>query len=118
MTDLRVAGPIWLDITRLVSRVGRDVLTGIDRVEVAYLEECLRIGSPDTRYLCRSTRGYLLFDHRGAYVLLDLVRCVRPLGRADWISRIAGRGGRPRHRVEGMLRPLKLLLGPRIEGPS
>lgn len=47
-----------LDITRLVSRVGRGPLTGIDRVERAYLAEIARRGDP-AHLLLRTPLGFL-----------------------------------------------------------
>lgn len=93
---------LWLDVTRLVTRIGRNALTGIDRVELAYLREAL--ASECEHFICRTTRGYLLLDQRGARLLVDLVDGAAPLGSADWISRLTFRGQRPRHRVEAALR--------------
>lgn len=95
--------PIWLDVRRLVTRVGRGSLSGIDRVEFAYLEHCLS-NLAEPRFLCRSTRGYLLLSRGGGAALLELARGA-PLGAADVVSRLTGRGGRSRHRVEAALRP-------------
>ncbi|QBY02039.1 glycosyltransferase family 1 protein [Rhodophyticola sp. CCM32] len=95
---------ICLDVTRLVSRVGRGALTGIDRVEYAYLTWCLH-HHPTAIYLCRTTRGYLMLGISGATVLVDLLDGRLPLGRADMISRLYGKSGKPRHRAEAMLRP-------------
>lgn len=102
MPGLRDIPSLWLDVTRLLSRVGRGALTGIDRVEVAYLVEAL---SSDAKYLCRTTRGYLLLDRRGGQALLDMING-GDFGRADWISRLTGRGSKPRHRAEAALRRL------------
>ncbi|OAN80080.1 hypothetical protein A8B78_11460 [Jannaschia sp. EhC01] len=102
MPGLRDIPCLWLDVTRLLTRVGRGALTGIDRVEVAYLVEAL---TGDASYLCRTTRGYLLLDRRGAQALLDMINGTE-LGRADWISRLMGRGKKPRHRAEAALRRL------------
>lgn len=100
MTGLRDIPCLWLDVTRLLTRIGRGALTGIDRVEMAYLAEALE---GDARFLCRTTRGYLLLDRRGGRALLDLAQGA-DLGPADWISRLTFRGRRPRHRVEAELR--------------
>ncbi|MEQ8365319.1 MAG: glycosyltransferase [Roseicyclus sp.] len=97
-------GPIWLDVTRLVSRIGLGPMTGIDRVELAYLVHLTTLGDPDTRFVTRTTRGFLLLDHVGGRILADLARGEREPGRADAMSRLAGRGARPRHRVEATLR--------------
>ena len=98
----------WLDVTRLVSRAGRSVLTGIDRVELAWLRHLLSEGAPDTRYLLRSTRGYLLLDHHGARRLLSIIETGDLPHRADRLSRLLGKGSDPRHRVESALRDLAL----------
>lgn len=93
-------------MTRLISRVGYGPATGVDRVEMAYLQQVLSQGTPDARYFCRTTRGYLLLDARGAEVLLNLVRDEALPGPADRMSRILRRGDDLRHRTEAMLRPL------------
>ncbi|RMA42829.1 glycosyltransferase family 4 protein [Rhodophyticola porphyridii] len=95
---------ICLDVTRLLSRVGRGALTGVDRVEYAYLSWCLR-HHPDARYICRTTRGYLLFGHDGGSCLAGILDGRAPLGPADRLSRLYGKGGSLRHRAEAMLRP-------------
>jgi glycosyltransferase involved in cell wall biosynthesis len=105
MAGLDQAGPIWLDVTRLLSRAGRGVLTGIDRVELAYLQHLLILGDPATRYLARTTRGYLLLDNRGGARLAGIIGGeVRP-DRADLLSRSLGKGSNTRHRVEASVRP-------------
>ncbi len=106
MTGSGQATPVWLDLTRLVSRVGRGVLTGIDRVELAWLRHLLSEGNPATRYLVRTTRGYLLLDQRGAAKLAAVVAGERAAGPADLLSRLLRKGSNPRHRVEATLRPL------------
>jgi len=53
-----------IDLTRLVSRAGR-VLTGVDRVERAYLAELLDRDTP-LLALVRTPAGYLLLDRTGA----------------------------------------------------
>jgi glycosyltransferase involved in cell wall biosynthesis len=103
MAGLGQAGAIWLDVTRLVTRAGRGVLTGIDRVELAYLEHLL--DDARARFLLRTTRGYLLLDGRGGAVLSDILSGRADLGRADWLSCATGKGSDPRHRVEAALRP-------------
>lgn len=93
---------LWLDVTRLLTRVGRGALTGIDRVELAYLKEAYATGCES--YLCRTTRGYLRLDRRGALKLIEMSEGTLPLGPADWLSRVTFRGDRARHRAEAMLR--------------
>ncbi|MBF9035919.1 glycosyltransferase [Rhodobacterales bacterium HKCCE2091] len=92
-----------LDVTRLVTRAGAGPLTGIDRIELSWLEHLAR--NPNSRFLLRSTRGYLLLGSEGAGVLASMARGLVQPGEADLISRLTGRGGRMRHRVEAALRP-------------
>lgn len=108
MAGLTQAGAIWLDVTRLVTRAGRGVLTGIDRVELAYLDHLSAVGGADARFLLRSTRGYLVLDRRGGMLLADIVAGRAAIGRADWLSRMIAKGSDPRHRVEAALRPLAI----------
>jgi glycosyltransferase involved in cell wall biosynthesis len=76
-----------LDLTRLISRAGR-VLTGIDRVELAYLVHLLQ--EPVALFgLVRTTFGYALLDADGLSALQT-----RILGTQDWgpvgaLSRLA-----------------------------
>ncbi len=95
---------VWLDVTRLVSRAGRGILTGIDRVENAWLEHLIESGPPETRYILRSTRGYLLLDRRGAMRLAEMLASENLPERGDLFSRLMGKGRAPRHRVEAALR--------------
>ncbi|MAM63483.1 glycosyltransferase family 1 protein [uncultured Maritimibacter sp.] len=67
-----------LDLSRLVSRVGRGAWTGIDRVEAAYLQRLLKEDVP-LFALVGSSFGFTLFDRRGTEALAD-----RLLGRAEW----------------------------------
>ncbi|MGR3435204.1 MAG: glycosyltransferase family 4 protein [Shimia sp.] len=55
--------PRLLDVSRLASRAGR-MLTGVDRVERAYLRALLGRGDP-LWGLCRTRWGYLLLDRTG-----------------------------------------------------
>jgi glycosyltransferase involved in cell wall biosynthesis len=98
-------GTVWLDMTRSLTRVGRGAPTGIDRVELAWAQHLLVV-DPRARALCRTTRGFLLLGPEGMRRLVGLVRGEAPLGRADALSRLAGRGDRPRHRAEAALRRL------------
>ena len=101
----RLDGPVWLDVTRLLTRVGRGALSGIDRVEMAYLRHLAR-DSPQARYLCRTTRGYLLLSGDGALRLAAMATGAAEPGAADLLSVLTGRGTRWRHRAEASLRPL------------
>lgn len=75
------SGAVVLDITRLVSRVGRGPLTGVDRVELAYLEWALTTMAP-LHCLARLADGYALLDRAGAEGFHQRFR-----GDADWGAR-------------------------------
>ena len=96
-------GPLCLDLTRLLSRIGRGPLTGVDRVERAYADWVLTV-DPDPRFLVRTSRGYVLFDHRGARAFLGALDSGGPWGKPDLFSRLTGKSGSPRHAAEAMLR--------------
>ena len=81
-----VSAPAWLlDLTRLLSRVGRGPLTGIDRVELAYLEHFLTLPAPIFA-LVRTAVGYVLLDRHGAQGISDRVQGKVPRGPADLLG--------------------------------
>jgi len=67
-----------LDLTRLTSRLGRGVMTGIDRVELAYLQHFLDMGGA-LHGLVRTRMGYVLLDRAGCAGLCDLATGARNL---------------------------------------
>lgn len=79
-----------LDVTRLVSRAGTGPLTGVDRVELAYLRRFAG-GTAPFFALCRTPLGFLLLDAEGAQALLDRVTGAVAWGAGDLIGRIARR---------------------------
>jgi glycosyltransferase involved in cell wall biosynthesis len=74
-----------IDLTRLVSRAGR-ALTGVDRVERAYLAELLDRPAP-LFALIRTPAGYLLLDRAGAAEVLRRIDA-GDYGRPDLMSRL------------------------------
>ena len=93
-----------LDLTRLVSRLGRGPMTGVDRVEFAYLDHLL--GLPDPVYgLIRSAIGYLLLDRAGMAALRD---DRVEMARSDWIGRLAYRDDPARACAEAGIRRLAI----------
>jgi len=76
-----------LDLSRLISRVGRGPATGIDRVELAYLQ-ALCGGDVALFALVRTGLGYFLLDHAGAGKLLDRLLGKVPWGPPDVLSRL------------------------------
>jgi glycosyltransferase involved in cell wall biosynthesis len=95
--------PICLDVTRLLSRAGLGALTGVDRVERAYVEWALS-GERIATFLCRTSRGYLLLDPNGARALLNGLAVTQKWRSADLISKVMGRGNRQRDQAEATLR--------------
>ena len=86
-----VATPAWLlDLTRLLSRLGRGPLTGIDRVELAYLQYLLTRREP-LFCLVRTALGFVLLDREGAGGILDRVTGAKPLGHADLLAKLTQR---------------------------
>lgn len=67
-----------LDVTRLLLRIGRPVLTGIDRVERAYLEACLAAPEPLLLLFGRGGRQHLLAGAEGRRILGWLARPPAP----------------------------------------
>lgn len=96
---------ICLDVTRLVRRTGR-VLTGVDRVEWAYLEWCLGLDRP-VYGLMRSAFGYLLLDHGGLRVLHTHVRDAS-WPNPDLMSRLALKLSPARRGAETALRKVAI----------
>jgi glycosyltransferase involved in cell wall biosynthesis len=80
----------FLDITRLVARAGSAPLTGIDRVERAYLREMARFG--DRSYiLTRTALGWLALQGRHGEQILTWIDGAEPLRRAPlWARLLAG----------------------------
>ncbi len=82
-----LAAPIWLDVSRLLWRVFRGHLTGVDRVELAYAEHLLMEAGHRLRFVA--------FNYRGGFRMLPqarmaaLVRAVGPAWQSGTLSRLA-----------------------------
>lgn len=96
-----------LDLSRLVSRVGRGAWTGIDRVEAAYLQRLLSEDEP-LFALVRSSFGFTLFDRAGSRALADRLFGRIPWGQADTLSRLFLKAHPEKRRAEADLRRLSL----------
>ncbi|MEM1065072.1 MAG: glycosyltransferase [Pseudomonadota bacterium] len=99
---MRPAG-IVLDVTRLTSRVGAAALTGIDRVENAYLSELLRRDMP-LHGLLRTPAGYLLLGRDGLELLTALISGARAPGLLDPLGQIFRKRPEQVRRAEADLR--------------
>lgn len=96
-----------LDLTRLVSRLGRGPLTGIDRVEYAYLDHLLKDDRP-LFGLVRTVMGYVLLDHAGCAGMAALVQGDAALPPPDMIGRIFHRRNPRLGRAEAAVRRLAI----------
>lgn len=103
-----MAAPAHLiDLTRLVSRQGHSTLTGIDRVELAWLTHLLSLETP-LFALLRTVAGCLLLPRAGAGAVLAMARGDLQPDRLDLLSRLTRRGNPARGRAESHLRRMAL----------
>lgn len=80
-----MASAYLLDLTRLVSRLGRGQFTGIDRVEAAYLAQLLSLPNP-LFGLIRTRWGFLLLGPTGCAALHDMVAA--SVGQAQGLAKL------------------------------
>jgi glycosyltransferase involved in cell wall biosynthesis len=99
-----VAPARLLDLTRLMSRLGKGPMTGVDRVEFAYLDQFLQLQTPFWG-LVRTAAGFLLLNRAAMTALRD---GTLDLSRNDLIGRIAWRRDPARGRAEAALRRLAI----------
>jgi len=99
-----------LDVTRLMSRLGRGPLTGVDRVESAWLS-ALCDGDASAFALARTKLGALLLNRAGMRRLRSLLDG-QDLPPPDLLSRLTCRGDPTRARAETALRALSLARAP------
>jgi glycosyltransferase involved in cell wall biosynthesis len=92
-----------LDLTRLVSRVGRGPLTGIDRVELAYLDRFLADMAPAS-FLIATRRHALLLGKPAARAFRERLFGGTPWGPPDLWAMLSPRLPAPRRRAEAFLR--------------
>lgn len=96
-----------LDLSRLISRVGRGAFTGVDRVEAAYLRTLLQDPKP-LFSIVRSGFGFALFDRAGTQALADRLFGHVPWGSPDLLSRIFLKSSAQKRGVESDLRRLSI----------
>jgi len=95
-----------LDITRLISRAGR-MPTGVDRVELAYLQNLSTCPEP-LFAIARTTLGYVLLDAGGIAAIRSRIEGGHPWGMADWLARLARKKPVPVRQAESDLRRFAL----------
>ena len=96
-----------LDLTRLISRVGRGPMTGVDRVEFAYLTEFLRRPEPLFGLVATSV-GQSLLDRRAMAELAARFSGQTPWGRPDLLARFSRSLSPARKGAEADVRRLAL----------
>lgn len=92
-----------LDITRLIRRSG-EVLTGVDRVELAYLRHLVADTGIPFFTLARTTYGYVLLDRDGADAVLARITGAHDWGATDRLSRVARKLSPMQKRAQSDLR--------------
>ena len=98
--------PFLLDVTRLVSRVGRGAFTGIDRVEATYLDALIDRNEGRMFALARIGGTYALLDRSAMQALRARLSGDAEWGPADWIARLHLRQPPARRRAHSDLRRL------------
>ncbi|MGH1330148.1 MAG: glycosyltransferase family 4 protein [Paracoccaceae bacterium] len=96
--------PRCLDVTRLVSRAGAGPMTGVDRVELAYLRWMLGRSGPIFA-LARTATGFVLLERAGMSALLEKIETDK-WGEADLLGRLSRRLSTVRKGAEADLRRL------------
>lgn len=99
--------PVCLDLTRLITRVGRGPWTGIDRVEFAYLRELSDRGLLGYA-LARTAWGHVLLDARGIAELRIRLEGREAWGAPDLLGRLSLKLGPARQSAEADLRRIAL----------
>lgn len=102
-----------LDLTRLVSCAGKAAMTGIDRVEFAYLSKLLVLDDP-LYAVVRTRLGFILLTREGVNALASRLRGEMAWGAADLLGRLSWRHAPNRARAEADLRRLAFARASRL----
>ncbi|HHS94862.1 MAG TPA: glycosyltransferase family 1 protein [Rhodobacterales bacterium] len=97
-----------LDLTRLVSRVGRGPWTGIDRVEAAWLDRLLDEPTP-LFALVRTNLGFALLDRTGMHAMAERLHGRTPWGPSKGLAQLSFRASPARRQAMSDLRHLALV---------
>jgi glycosyltransferase involved in cell wall biosynthesis len=101
-----------LDLTRLISRVGRGPLTGIDRVEREYLTALLIHETP-LFGLVRIAPGFALLDQSGMSAIADRLNGNSEWGPHDALSHLRRKSPDQQRRAKADIRRLSIARGRR-----
>lgn len=101
-----VGNAYLLDLTRLMSRAGR-VLTGVDRVELAYLNALMRENKP-VFGLVRTMLGYVLLDRAGMLGLRERIEGRVEWGAPDRLSQMSRKLSQEQKRAQSDIRKLAM----------
>ena len=107
------ADAFLLDVTRLVSRLGRGALTGIDRVELAYLRH-LAAGVVPCLGLLRTSAGVLVLRGGALQAIADWAAGGAIPQKRDVLARLSRRGSIMQGRLETDLRRFAIARAPMI----
>ena len=108
----RTARSYLLDISRLISRAGNGVYTGIDRVERAYLAHFLA-STDEVHFLSRALGGFVLLRRDGMEQLLPHIDGTTPWGPKDLLSHLGTRQSEALKKAEATMRRLSAAKTPR-----
>lgn len=103
MTPDAAPDALVLDLTRLVSRAGRGALTGVDRVELAWLRHLLDCDAP-VFGLVRSAPGRVVLGRAGMAALAARIAGDVDWGPPDALSRLHLRQSHARRRAVSDMR--------------
>lgn len=92
-----------LDVTRLASRLGRGALTGIDRVELAYMRHLPQTGIPCLGLL-RTSAGMIVLRQEAFGTIAQWADGAEIPKRRDLLARLSVRGSDVQGRIETALR--------------
>lgn len=107
------AGAYIVDVTRIASRLGRGALTGIDRVELAYIHHIPKTGVP-TLALLRTRAGVMVLAPK-AFAAIEGWASGTPIPMArDRLARLTRRQDALLGRVETALRQFAVLRAPMV----
>jgi glycosyltransferase involved in cell wall biosynthesis len=102
-----------LDVTRLASRLGRGALTGIDRVELAYLRHLSAVEVPCLGLL-RTSAGIVVLRAEALVAIADWAAGAAIPVKRDLLARLSRQGSAMQGRIETALRAFAVVRAPMV----